>query len=278
MGKFEDYAKLISCKRFQEVNMILIPVKQVPDSWSERELNNENSRLARDKADLVLNDLDEFAIEAALRIAEANSMPTAVVTVGPAAAKDALLKALSMGVEEAYHIDDSRLEGACFQQTSSAISAIAKKVGARLIITGLESTDGKGSVIPGMVAAHLTWPCATSVSQPELDGEMLKAQFDEPRREIKYELKLPCVISISENANDPRFPSFKGIMAAKKKAISHLKVDDLMGYGFDELLVSSSVQVESWEISPARTQGPLISDKNEGIKVITEALLSIKEA
>lgn len=258
--------------------MILVPVKQVPDSWSEKSISSSTSRLDREQAERVLNDLDEFAIEAALRLAEAHSLPTAVVTVGPSNAKEALLKALSMGIDEAFHIEDPLLEGSCFQQTSSAIAAMAKKIGARLVITGLESTDGKGSVIPAMVAAHLDWNCATSLSQPDLVNGKITGKLIEPRRETEYTIELPCVLSICENANEPRFPSFKGIMAAKKKQVTTISVNDLYGQGFDNYLTSSTLVIESWVEATTRSKGAVISDPQEGATIILNVLREMKES
>lgn len=258
--------------------MILIPVKQVPDSWSEKSIASSTSRLDRERAELVLNDLDEFAIEAGLRLAEDHSIPTAVVTVGPAPAKEALLKALSMGVDEAFHIEDPLLAGSCFHQTSSAIAAIAKKIGATIIITGLESTDGKGSVIPAMVAAHLDWNVATALSQPRIENGKLIGSTIEPNREKGYSIELPCVVSVCENANEPRFPSFKGIMAAKKKQVTSISMQDLSGQGFDEFLTSATVVIESWEEAPSRTKGALISDSQDGAKTLLNVLREMRES
>jgi len=256
--------------------MILVPIKQVPDSWSEKELDRNTKRLARGKTDPVLNDLDEFALEGALQLAEQIEVPTAVVTVGPDGAREVLLKALSMGIDEAYHVNDPKLSGACFMQTSAVLAAIAKKLGSTLIVGGLESTDSKGSVIPALIAARLGWGNLPSVSEVTINDAILRAKLHESDREISYSSPLPCVISLAENSNQPRFPSFKGIMAAKKKPITEYSIDDLLGLGFDDDILTPSIEVVDWVEAPPRTKGSLINDPLEGIQVLTKILSESK--
>lgn len=257
--------------------MILIPIKQVPDSWSEKVLDTQSRRLAREQAEPVLNDLDEFAVEAGLQLAESHSLPSAVVTIGPEPAKEALLKVLSMGVDVAYHVQDPAFIGACFHQTSSAIAAVAKMISASLVITGLESTDGKGAVIPAMVGSYLDWPSATSLTQLSLQSGIIEGTAVDSQRIIRYSIALPCVISVAENSNEPRFPSFKGIMAAKKKVIHNLTLSDLKGFGFDEVLSNPSISVDGWIEAPPRSRGEQITDIDKGISILSTTLRATKE-
>lgn len=258
--------------------MLLIPIKQVPDSWSEKELDSSTKRLAREKADPVLNDLDEFALEAALQVSETLGLKTAVITVGPSGAREALVKALSMGVDEAFHVCDGKLAGACYMQTSAAIAAAAKKVGATAIFTGLESTDGKGAVVPSLVAAHLKWPNISAVAELVAESGSISAKLLEPNREVEYTVPFPCVLSLAENAYQPRFPSFKGIMAAKKKEITEMSVDDLLDQGFDKFLTEPSIEVVDWEQSPPRSKGALITEAEPGIATLVTVLGELREA
>ena len=258
--------------------MILVPIKQVPDSWSEKELDPATKRLARAKADPVLNDLDEFALEAALQASEAAGIPTAVVTVGPESAREALLKALSMGIDEAFHVSDNSLEGACFMQTSAAIAAVAKKIGATAVFTGMESTDGKGAVIPSMVAAHLQWPSTAAVCEVSVSEALIKAKLNDSHQEVTYAIPMPCVISLAEYSNEPRFPSFKGIMAAKKKPITEFTLADLKGHGFDDAITSPTVSVSDWQQASPRSKGELITDLELGVSKFAEVLTEMKES
>lgn len=257
--------------------MLLIPIKQVPDSWSEKELDTSTKRLAREKADPVLNDLDEFALEAALQVSETLGLKTAVITVGPAGAREALVKALSMGVDEAFHISDYRLVGACYMQTSAAIAAAAKKVEAMAIFAGLESTDGKGAVVPSLVAAHLNWPNISAVAELVAKSDSISAKLIEPNREIEYTVPFPCVVTLAENSYQPRFPSFKGIMAAKKKEITEMSIDDLLNQGFDELLLKPSVEVVDWKQAPPKSKGALITETEQGIATLVGVLGELRE-
>jgi electron transfer flavoprotein beta subunit len=274
----EGMLSLILRKRLLEKIMILIPIKQVPDSWSEKELDPATKRLARAKADPVLNDLDEFAIEAALQVAEGAGLATAVVTVGPDSAREALLKGLSMGVDEAYHVNDQNLVGACYMQTSAAIAAVAKKVGATAIFAGLESTDGKGAVIPSMIAAHLKWPSASSVTEVSISVGAVKAKLNESHQEVNFEIPMPCVISLAENSNEPRFPSFKGIMAAKKKTITNLALSDLMDQGLGEFISNPTVSVLDWQEAAPRSKGALITEIDVAINNLAGVLREVKES
>lgn len=258
--------------------MILVPIKQVPDSWSEKELDPVSKRLAREKADPVLNDLDEFSIEAALQLAESSGMSTMAVTMGPESAREALLKALSMGVDEAIHICDPQLAGACYMQTSAVLAAVAKKLNVTVIFAGLESTDGKGGVVPALTAAQLGWPNVASVSNLEFQNGRIAAYLQESQREVKFDLPGKCVISLAENSYEPRFPSFKGIMAAKKKTINQLSIADLNGYGFDEAIKKRTVEILDWEQTPPRSKGELISDSTQGSDALVIALNQLQEA
>jgi len=258
--------------------MILVPVKQVPDSWSEKDLEGPEGRLRRSGVDLVLNEPDEFAVEAALQLADVIGVGNVAVTMGPEGAREALLRAMAMGIDRGIHINDDRLAGACFMRTSAVLAAVAKKVDASLVLTGFETTDGKGGVVPAMIAEHLGWPSAAVVDQPEFTNGQLTTVTHLATCDLRYSAPLPAVLSLRENANSPRFPSFKGIMAAKKKPIDAWTLDDLLGQGFDEHLRENTTTLQTWELTPQRAKGEPILETEAASRVLGELLVSAKGA
>lgn len=258
--------------------MIVVPVKQVPDSWSEKQLEEATGRLRRVGVDLVLNEPDEFAVEAALQLSETMGVGTVAVTVGPDDAREAVLRALAMGVDRGIHVTDPRLAGACFMRTSAVLAAVARKVEATLILTGFETTDSKGGVIPAMLAEHLGWPSAAVVDQPEFANGIVTTTTHLPSNDIRYGIALPAVLSLRENANSPRFPSFKGIMAAKKKPLDIWTLDDLQGQPFDQWFYSDTTTVGAWDLTPQRETGEPILDPETSSRVLAEVLAAAQGA
>ncbi|MFA7266296.1 MAG: electron transfer flavoprotein subunit beta, partial [Candidatus Nanopelagicales bacterium] len=134
---------------------IAVCVKQVPDTWAEKKLDANTKTLDRESVDGVMNELDEYAVEEALQIAEANSGEVVVVSMGPDKATETVRKALSMGADSAIHVSDEGLAGSDALGTSLALAKALEGKGFDLIIFGSESTDARMSVIPAMVAERL---------------------------------------------------------------------------------------------------------------------------
>jgi electron transfer flavoprotein beta subunit len=187
-----------------------------------------NGILDRENVDAVLNDLDEYAVEEALRIAEAHggneeggSNTITVISMGPERATEAVRKALSMGVNDAILVTDPKLAGADALATSAVLAAVIEKGGFDLVICGTESTDARMSVVPAMLAERLNAAQLTFASKVEVDPAAGKVSITRVTEAGVDEMhaQFPCVISVVEKINEPRYPSFKGIMAAKKKSI-----------------------------------------------------------
>ena len=197
---------------------IVVLVKQVPDTYSERKLSDADHTLDRAAADAVLDEINERAVEEALQIKEAQGGEVTVISVGPDRATDAIRKALSMGADAAVHVSDDALHGADILQTANVlVKAIGTVEGVELVIAGNEATDGVGGAVPAIVAELLGWPQLTHARKVELDGTTVKVERETTDEGLsKLEASLPAVISVSEKINEPRYPSFKGIMAAKK--------------------------------------------------------------
>jgi electron transfer flavoprotein beta subunit len=214
---------------------IAVCVKQVPDSWAEKKM--VNGILDRENVDAVLNDLDEYAVEEALRIVEAHggneeggNNTVTVISMGPERATEAVRKALSMGVNDAILVTDAQLAGADALATSAVLAAVIEKGGFDLVICGTESTDARMSVVPAMLAERLNAAQLTFASKVDVDPSASKVSITRVTEAGVDEMhgQFPCVISVVEKINEPRYPSFKGIMAAKKKSI---EVRDLAAVG-----------------------------------------------
>ena len=258
---------------------IAICVKQVPDTWAEKKLLD--GVLDRASVDPVINSIDEFAIEEALLIAERHGghgpgTPNLVtlVSMGPASAEAMLRKALAFGADEAILISDEKLAGSDAPSTAKVLAAVIREGNFDLAICGTESTDARMSVIPAMLAAQLGWAQLTFANHISVNPESKTIEIKRITNESVDHISasFPAVISVVEKINEPRYPSFKEIMAAKKKTIA---VKNLAGLGIEEVSVGS---VGSWSQvkrslpSPPRQAGVLIKDEGSVGKFLVDFL------
>lgn len=213
---------------------IAVCVKQVPDSWAEKKM--VGGVLDRESVDAVLNDLDEYAVEEALRICEAHggndeggAHTITVISMGPDRASEAVRKALSMGANDAILVSDPALAGSDAPATSLVLAEVIKSGGYDLVICGTESTDARMSVIPAMLAQRLGWAQLTFASKVTVDPGASSVSITRVTEAGVDEMNaaFPAVISVVEKINEPRYPSFKGIMAAKKKTIENKNLSSL---------------------------------------------------
>jgi electron transfer flavoprotein beta subunit len=243
---------------------IVVCVKQVPDTWAERTLRPEDSRLDRASVDGVINELDEYAIEEGLRLAEAHGGEVTILTMGPDKASESIRKALSMGADKAVYVIDDGLAGSDALQTSAVLAAVLGRIGFDLVILGAESTDARMGVMAAMLAERLGVPQVSLASQVEVDGSAITIHRQRDYGYDKVEASLPAVISVVEKINEPRYPSFKGIMAAKKKPVETLT---LAGTGVDAGqagLESAATAVVSFVNRPPRQAGTVVKDEGDG--------------
>ncbi|MGG6382490.1 electron transfer flavoprotein subunit beta/FixA family protein [Paenarthrobacter sp. NEAU-H11] len=250
---------------------IIVLVKQVPDTAEERKLDLATGRLERSAAEAVADEINERALEVALRYKDSDKKGTEVIamTMGPEGAKDALRKALSMGADSGVHIVDEALRGADIAGTAVVLAAAAQQTGFDLLIAGNESTDGRGGVVPAMVAEHLGLPLLPSLDSVEFDETYVTGEVGLENGTLAVRAKLPAVISVTERAAEARFPNFKGIMTAKRKPLATLSLSDL-----DHDAPRHAAVVRSTSKRPARTAGKKIYDDGNAGNQLAEFLTS----
>ncbi|MFJ5658795.1 electron transfer flavoprotein subunit beta/FixA family protein, partial [Streptomyces microflavus] len=199
-----------------------------------------------------------------------------VVTVGPEDAKDALRKALSMGADKAVHVEDDDLHGTDVIGTSLVLAKAVEKTGYDLVICGMASTDGVMGVLPALLAERLGVPQVTLLSEVAVNGGVVTGRRDGDSASEQLEASLPAVVSVTDQSGEARYPSFKGIMAAKKKPVQSLDLDDL-DLDADEVgLAGAWTAVDSATERPARTAGTIVKDEGEGGKQLAEFLAGQK--
>jgi electron transfer flavoprotein beta subunit len=243
---------------------IVVCMKQVPDTEVERTLKPGDSTVDRGAVDGVINYIDEFAIEEALKIAEAQGGEVTILSMGPAKAADSIRKALSMGADKAVHVSDDGLAGSDALATSAALAAALTQVGFDLVVFGSESTDARTGVVPAMVAERLGVPQLTLASKVDVSGTGVTVRRVTDDGYAVVSGSLPAVVSVVEKINEPRYPTFKGIMAAKKKPVQVLSLAGLGLDGGSVGLAGAATWVSDFAARPPRQAGVIVKDEGDG--------------
>ncbi|MEV0184212.1 electron transfer flavoprotein subunit beta/FixA family protein, partial [Streptomyces sp. NPDC050625] len=235
---------------------IVVSVKYVPDATGDRHFADDLT-VDRDDVDGLLSELDEYAVEQALQISENSDddVEVTVLTVGPEDAKDALRKALSMGADKAIHVEDDDLHGTDVIGTSLVLAKAVEKAGFDLVISGMASTDGTAGVVPALLAERLGVPQVTLLSEVSVEDGTVKGRRDGDAASEQLEAQLPAVVSVTDQSGEARYPSFKGIMAAKKKPVQSWDLSDLDIEAEEVGLDGAFTKVEAANERPARTAG-----------------------
>ncbi|MFW0769963.1 electron transfer flavoprotein subunit beta/FixA family protein [Arthrobacter koreensis] len=260
---------------------IVVLVKHVPDTQFDRRLDGPDHTL--DRSESILSELDEYALEAALQLAEERGgdkggNTVTALTMGPSAAVNAVKKSLQIGAYKGVHLSDDALEGSDAAATSLTLAAAVRHLEATqgpvdLVITGMASTDGETSLVPAQLAERLGYAQVTFASELQTvageGGPVLRARRDGDSYSEIIEAPLPAVVSVTDQANEPRYPNFRGIMAAKKKPVTVLSLQDV---GIDPAQVGkegSWTSVAASAPRPARGAGTIITDDgNAGVKLV----------
>ncbi|GAA3565091.1 electron transfer flavoprotein subunit beta/FixA family protein [Nonomuraea rosea] len=255
---------------------IVVCVKQVPDTATERKLRSDDNTLDRDAADGVVNELDEYAVEEALKLKEAHGGEVTVLTMGPGRATETIRKALAMGADKAVHLSDDALHGSDALSTSYAMAQVLKKIGFDLVILGSESTDARTGVLAAMLAERLGTAQLTLANKVDVEGSSISIQRITDYGFDKVEATLPAVVSVVEKINDPRYPSFKGIMAAKKKPVETLAIGDASIDAAQVGLAAAWSEVVDFAAAPPRAAGTIVKDEGDGGAKAADFLASKK--
>ncbi|WP_329445507.1 electron transfer flavoprotein subunit beta/FixA family protein [Streptomyces canus] len=255
---------------------IVVLVKQVPDTAAERTLTEVDHTLDRENTDLVLDEINERAAEEAT-LKEATDAEVTVVSMGPDSALDAIRKVLAMGADRGIHIRDDRLQGADVVTTARVLAAAVRTVAdVDLVLAGNAATDGQASAVPAVVADLLGLPQLTHVRELDLDAGRVRAERETENGETTLEAPLPALVSVTEKINEPRYPSFKGIMAAKKKPVATVGLDDLFpGADATGFLVSRTRVVEAVP-RPTRAAGIRVTDDGSAGRQLADHLIARK--
>jgi electron transfer flavoprotein beta subunit len=250
---------------------IVVTVKQIPDPNLAPAL--DGTRLKREGVAGVLDPGDEFGVEAGLQIASGHSGEVTVVSMGPAQAMEAVRKALSMGAAKGMLISDDGLQNSDALTTAKVLAEAIKKNGFDLVIAGVESTDGYTGVVPQMIAALLDVPMLTFAKSIDIADGTAKINRQTEKGYDIVECPLPCVITVTAGVNEPRYPSFKGIVEAKKKPVEQFTVGDL---GVQLEGGSASQDVEGVNDAPTRGAGEVVQDDGTGATKIADFLAQAK--
>jgi electron transfer flavoprotein beta subunit len=257
---------------------IVVCVKHVPDATADRKFESDNT-VDRVGVDGLLSELDEYAVEQALQLAEKNEgSEVTALCIGPAGAADAVRKALQMGADKGIHIVDDAIAGSDALATSLVLAEAIKKIGTPdIVMTGMASTDAGTSLVPAALAERLGLPQVTFASVVETQGDQIRAKRDGDAATEVIGATLPVVLSVTDQTGEPRYPSFKGIMAAKKKPLETWSLGDLgVDAGQDGLSVAWT-QVEDTAARPPRTAGEIVKDEDgSGAKALADFLASKK--
>jgi electron transfer flavoprotein beta subunit len=254
---------------------IAVCVKQVIDTEAEKKLDPTSWNLNRNVT-CILNPYDEYAVEEALRIKEAHGGEVTAVCMGPKKAEDAVRKALAMGADNAVLVTDDALAGSDAQATAYVLAEALKGVKWDLVIFGVRSTDGETGCVPAAVAERLGAPLLSTLAKVEVQGSNIAVHRETEQGYVAYECPTPAVISVIKGINEPRYPSMKGIMGAKKKPI---EVKDASALSLDTAQVGlsgSKTRVLSARTPAPRTAGVKIEDDGTGAQKIVEFLASQK--
>jgi len=259
---------------------IVVCVKYVPDAQGDVRFADDGTT-DREGVDGLLSELDEYAVEAGLKLSEdASDATVTVLTMGPARAADAIRKALQMGADAGVHVLDDALHGSDALATSRVLAAAIKTLEPDLVLTGMASTDGTLGVVPAMLAERLGLPQVTLAESLTVEngpsGAIVRIERDGDTQSEVIEANLPAVVGVTDHANEPRYPSFKGIMAAKKKPVTTLSLADL---GIEPAEVGLSAAwsvVDTVTARPPRARGQVVTDEGDGGAKLVEFLAAAK--
>ncbi len=251
---------------------IVVFVKWVPAPEGTPELGPDH-RLVRAGAEGALDPGDEFGVEAALQLAEAHGGEVTAISMGPEEALPAVHRALAMGAHRGVLVTDEALAGADALATARVLAATAGRESPDLVIAAVESTDGYTGTVPVTVAELMDLPAVTFVTKLEFADAELRAERQIPTGYEVVACGLPALVTLTAGANEPRYPSLKGIMAAKSKPLERPSTADL---GLDPATVEASQSVVGVAPAPAKSGGEIVAAGDDALARVIELLTEAK--
>ena len=248
---------------------VVVCVKQIPDPASSSTLDPDTDNLVRPQ-DQVLDDTDRYGLEVGLQIAEQTDGSVTIISMGPTGSMQGIRQALAMGADKAVIVDDASLVGSDALTTAKVLSAAATREGFDVVIAGVESTDGYSGVVPQMISELLDVPALTFARKVELDGTTVKIERQTAAGFDVVQASLPAVLAVTAGVVEPRYPTFKGIMAAKSKPIDNLTAEDVSITNNARQTIASVVP------APSRAGGEIVEDEGDAHLKIIEVLEQAK--
>ena len=243
---------------------VIVPVKRVPDTAGEKVIDPEALTVDRDAGESVLCPVNEFSIEEAVRLKENNDAEVTVLLVGPESAQSVVRKALSYGLDGGLQITDDAIEGSDALGTAKVIAKALEDQEFDLVIFGNQSTDARTCLVPAAVAELLGVPALTYARHLEVDGDKVTVHREHEEGWDVVESTLPAVVSVVEAINEPRYPSFKGIMAAKSKPLDVKSLADLGVEPEDVGANGATATMYEFEPRPPKEAGTIVEDDGSG--------------
>ncbi|HZS94415.1 MAG TPA: electron transfer flavoprotein subunit beta/FixA family protein [Chloroflexota bacterium] len=245
---------------------IVVCVKQVPETSAKKEITAD-FRLNRPELEAVINPFDEYAIEESLRLKEQHGGEVTVLTMGPESAEDTIRKALAMGADTGVLVTDPALEGTDAWGTAYVLGQALQRLRYDIVMTGMESTEARTGLVPAALAQQVALPALTYAQAVSLQDGKVRINRQIPGGYQEVEADLPVLISVVKGVNEPRYPSLKGIMAARRKEVRRFSLADLQieppsvgATGAREQVVAATPRAE-------RTAGEKISGTPEEIAI-----------
>jgi electron transfer flavoprotein beta subunit len=256
---------------------VVVCVKQIPDPAEPGSLDPDTNTLKRD-VKLILDESDAYGVEMALQLAEAaGGGEVTLVSMAPNNETSVLRTALAMGAAKAILVSDDALRGSDALGTSKVLAkAIARVEGADLIMTATESSDGYTGTVPAQIAELLDLPSVTFAKHIEVADGKVNVQRQTELGYDEVECPTPCVVSVTAGVVEPRYPSFKGIMAAKSKPVDELTLADLGIDASEAGWAGANQEIVAVEPAPEREAGEVIEDEGEAHLKIVEFLENLK--
>jgi len=255
---------------------IAVLIKHVPEPTASWRFAGDHT-LDRDGIDGRLSELDEYAVEQAVRLVEAGAATDITfLTMGPARAVDALRKALAMGGDRAVHVLDEALHGSDAVSTSLVLATALRRTGFDLIICGMASTDAEMSVVPVMVADRLGVPAIVNAAALRVEDGAVRVERDTDEATEELVAAPPVLVSVTDRSGEARYPSFKGIVAGKKKPVVTWSLGDLeipadrVGAG------AAATVVRAVRPRPPREAGTVITDEGDAAARLADFLAANK--